>query len=143
MSMLLAALIFVPLLAVSLSNLVWALGGTWPIRSEELLARTVVGRPGITRMPPRPASFVVAVLVLAAGIVALALADPSGGGFALTFVGLLLAAVFLFRGVLGFSSRWRRAFPEEPFATLDRKTYSPLCLFIGAGFLLLVIMRLL
>lgn len=143
MSMLLAALIFVPLLAVSISHLFWAFGSTWPIRSEELLARTVVGRPGITRMPPRFASFVVAVLVLAAGIIALALADPVAGGSSLTFVGLLLAAVFLVRGIIGFSARWRRAFPEEPFASLDRKTYSPLCLFIGTGFLLLVIMRLL
>jgi hypothetical protein len=141
--MLLAALIFVPLLAVAISHLVWAAGGTWPIRSEELLARAVVGRPGITRMPPRPASLLVAILVLGAGIAALALADPVSGGAVLTLVGALLAAVFLARGIAGYAARWRRTFPEEPFATLDRKTYSPLCLFIGSGFLLLVIMRLL
>jgi hypothetical protein len=143
MNMLLAALIFIPLLAVAISHLVWAAGGTWPIRSEELLAKTVVGRPGITRMPPRAASLLVAILVLAAGTAALALADPVGGGSVLTLIGLLLAAVFLVRGIVGYSARWRHAFPEEPFATLDRKTYSPLCLFIGSGFLLLVIMRLL
>jgi hypothetical protein len=143
MSMLLAALIFVPLLAVAISHLVWASGGTWPIRSEELLARTVVGRPGITQMPPRSLSLLVAILVLAAGTTALALADPVAGGPLLTLVGGLLAALFLLRGVAGYTMRWRQAFPEEPFASLDRKTYSPLCLFIGAGFLLLVLMRLL
>ena len=143
MNMLLAALIFVPLLAVSISHFLWSLGATWPIRSEELLARTVVGRAGSSRMPPRPASLLVAVLVLAAGLAALALADPVGGGAALTLLGLLLAAAFLFRGLAGYTARWRRAFPEEPFATLDRNTYAPLSLFIGTGFLLLVLMRLL
>lgn len=142
MNMLLAALIFVPLLAVAISHLVWAAGGTWPIHNEELLAKAVVGRPGIARMP-RAASLLVAILILGAGIAALALADPVGGGPVLTLVGMLLAAVFLVRGIAGYSARWRRAFPEEPFATLDRKTYSPLCLFIGSGFLLLAIMRLL
>ena len=142
MSMLLAALIFVPLLAVALAHFIWSMGGTWPIRNEQLLARTVVGRPGITRMPPRLASLAVAALVLAAGVAALALADTAGGGLPLTLLGIVLGAVFLARGAIGYTSRWRAAFPEEPFATLDRRNYSPLCLFVGAGFLVLVAMRL-
>ena len=32
--------------------------------------------------------------------------------------------------------------PVEPFRTLDRKTYSPLCLALGVGFIVLVVMRL-
>jgi len=54
----------------------------------------------------------------------------------------VLAAIFLARGAVGYTSGWRAQFSEEPFATLDRRNYSPLSLFIGAGFLLLVAMRL-
>ena len=142
MSMLVAALVFVPLLAIAIAYFVWSVGGTWPIRDRVLLARTVVGRPGVTRMPPRIMSFGVALAILAAGIVALSLADDSAGGIWLTIIGTLLAAAFLGRGAIGYTAGWRARFPEEPFATLDRKNYSPLCLALGAGFLILVVLRL-
>lgn len=142
MSMLVASLIFVALLAVAIAHFIWSIGGTWPIRNEALLAKTVVGLPGITKMPPKIASFAVAAAVLAAGIVALSLADDMAGGGWLTAVGVLLGLLFLGRGTLGYTAGWRARFSEEPFATLDRKNYSPLCLAIGAGFLILVVVRL-
>lgn len=141
MSMVVAALIFVVLLAVAIAHLMWAIGSPWPIRDRALLARTVVGLPGVTRVP-RLATLAVAVLVLAAGVLALSLADHTAGGWGLTLTGLVLAALFLGRGALGYTPAWRQRFTEEPFATLDRRNYSPLCLALGAGFLLLVIMRL-
>lgn len=140
MSMVIAALIFVVLLAVALAHFLWSIGSRWPIRDPELLARTVVGKPGVTRVP-RLAALVIAVLVLAIGIAALSLADHSAGGVPLTLLGLLLAAVFLGRGYAGYTARWRAVFSEEPFATLDRRNYSPLCIAIGVGFVILVIMR--
>ena len=142
MNMLVGSLTFVPLLMVSVAHFLWSIGRTWPIRNETLLAQTVVGLPGITKMPPKLASFAVSLLVLAAGIVALALADHTSGGWWLTALGVVLAAVFIGRGVLGYTPGWRARFPTEPFATLDRKNYSPLCFWIGAGFLILVVMRL-
>jgi hypothetical protein len=142
MNMVVGSLTFVPLLMVAVAHLLWSLGRTWPIRNETLLAQTVVGLPGITRMPPKVASFAVSVLVLAAGVVALALADHTSGSWWLTALGVVLAAVFIGRGVLGYTPGWRARFPTEPFATLDRKNYSPLCFWIGAGFLILVVMRL-
>jgi hypothetical protein len=142
MSMLIAALVFVPLLAIALAHLIWSFGGSWPIRDQALLARTVVGRPGITRMPPKLASLAVALAMLAAGIVALSLADDTAGGTGLTLLGALLAAIFLARGLVGYTAYWRARFPEEPFATLDRRNYSPVSLAIGVGLLLLVLMRL-
>lgn len=142
MSMYVAPVIFVALLAVAIAHFIWSVGGTWPIRDEVLLAKTVVGRPGITRMPPRIASFAVAVATLAAGVVALSLADRTAGGGWLTAIGALLALAFLGRGLLGYTAGWRARFPEEPFATLDRRNYSPLCLGLGAGFLILVVVRL-
>jgi hypothetical protein len=141
MNMIIASIVFVILLAVSLAHLLWALGSRWPIKDPELLARTVIGRPGITRVP-RLASLVVAVLVFAAGIVALSLADHDAGDRWLTGVGIALAAVFLTRGVFGYTAGWRRFFSVEPFVTNDRRVYSPICLIVGAGFLILVIMRL-
>lgn len=143
MSMLIAGVIFVPLLAVAIAHLVWSLGGTWPLRNKQLLVRTVYGRPATMQMPPRALTFLVALLVLAAGIVALALADPEAGGAALDVVGLLLAGLFLARGAAGYAKAWRQVFSAEPFAGLDRRLYSPLALLIGAGYLVLVLMRLL
>ena len=142
MSMLIAALIFVVLLAVAIAHFLWSIGSRWPIRDPELLARTVVGKPGVTRVP-KFASFIVSLLVLAAGVLALSLADHTAGGWWLTLLGVLLTAVFIGRGALSYTSGWRARFPTEPFATLDRKNYGPLCFWIGAGFLILVIMRLL
>jgi hypothetical protein len=141
MSMLVAALVFVPLLAVTIACLLWALGAGWPIRDRELLARTVVGRPGVRRVP-RLAALLAALLALAAGIIALSLADHESGGAWLTLLGLACGALFLARGAAGFSPGWRATFPEEPFAGLDRRLYSPLALGLGLGFLLLCIMRL-
>jgi hypothetical protein len=142
MNMLVGSLTFVPLLMVALAHFFWALGSTWPIKNETLLAQTVVGTPGVTRMPNRFVTFIVSLLVLAAGIVALALADHTSGGITLTLLGVLLAIVFIARGILGYTTGWRARFPTEPFATLDRKNYSPLCLWIGAGYIILVLMRL-
>lgn len=140
MSMLVAALVFVVLLGVSIAHFLWAFGSRWPIRDPALLARTVVGRPGITRVP-RFAALVVAILVLAAGIVALSLADHSAGGLSLSIAGIGLGLLFIARGAIGYTASWRDRFSEEPFATLDRKNYSPVCLGLGAGFFLLVLMR--
>lgn len=142
MNMVVGSLTFVPLLMVAFAHFLWSVGRTWPIRNEVLLAQTVIGTPGITQMPNKLLIFVVSLLLLAAGIVALALADHSSGGWWLTLLGVLLAAVFIGRGILGYTAGWRAHFPTEPFATLDRKNYSPLCFWIGAGFLLLVVMRL-
>jgi hypothetical protein len=142
MNMLVGSLTFVPLLMVSLAHFFWSLGSTWPIKNETLLAQTVVGTPGVTRMPPRFASLFVSLATLAFGIVALALADHTSGGILLTLLGVVLAIVFIARGIIGYTPFWRTRFPTEPFATLDRKNYSPLCLWIGAGYIILVLMRL-
>ena len=143
MSMLIAAFMFIALLAVSTAHFLWSIGRTWPIRDEKLLAQTVVGFRDIERMPPRLASFAVALATLAAGILALSLADHDSGGLPLTLVGLPLAAVFLARGAIGYTAWWADKTPEPNFRLNDRRVYSPLCLFLGAGFVALVILRLL
>ena len=143
MSMLVAALVFVPLLALAIAFLLWSIGRTWPMRDKDMLARAISGRPGAAAVPPWWITFLVGAFFLTAGVVGLALADHDSGGAWLSALGVALSVLFLVRGGMGFTPRWRRVFPAEPFATLDRKTYSPLALLIGVGFAILVIMRLL
>ena len=143
MSMLIASFMFVALLAISFAHLMWSFGRTWPIRGEKLLAQTVVGFKDIERMPPKLASFAVAVATLAAALIAAALADQDSGGVGLTLLGLPLAAVFLARGVIGYTPWFIAKTPEPNFRLNDRRVYSPLCLLLGAGFVALVILRLL
>lgn len=143
MSMLISAFMFIALLAVSFAHLLWSFGRTWPIRNEKLLAQTVVGFRDIERMPPRLASFAIAVATLAAGILALAMADHDSGGITLTLLGIPVAAVFLARGVIGYTPWWAGKTPEPNFRLNDSRVYSPLCLLLGAGFVALTIMRLL
>lgn len=142
MSMFISALICVSLLAISFAHLMWSLGVRWPTRDEALLARTVTGFAGVTKMPPRWMSLGVAVLTFAASVWALALADHNGGGPLLTLIGVVLGAIFLARGVIGFTPGWAQKTPEEPFRSNDRRVYSPMCIALGVGFLALVLMRL-
>jgi hypothetical protein len=141
-AMIVAALVGVPLLAVGIAHLLWSLGIMWPIRDSKLLARTVVGTPGVAKMRAKPLTFVTAVLIFAACVVAFSVADPTSGGGGLTALALLVGLAFLARGALGYTSWWARRTPEEPFRSLDRTNYAPLCLALGAGFLVLVVLRL-
>ena len=142
MSMIIAALIFVLVLAVGIAHLLWAIGSRWPIRDPELLARTVIGRPGVTRVS-RGNALLRGVVALVIALVAPAVADHDAGGIGLTLLGAVIAVALIARGVLGYTAGWRAAHPVEPFATLDRRNYSPAYVIIGVGFALLVIMRLL
>jgi len=54
-------------------------------------------------------------------------------------VGGAIALVFLLRGVAGFLPFWRAKHDAQPFAQLDQKIYSPLCLGIGTGLGVLLI----
>ncbi|HTM78837.1 MAG TPA: DUF3995 domain-containing protein [Devosia sp.] len=142
MSMPIASFMFVALLAVCFAHLLWSIGRTWPIRGEKLLAQTVVGTKDIEHMPPRLASFGVAIATLAAALVAAALADHDSGGLGLTLLGLPFAVVFLARGIIGYTPQFIAKTPHPNFRLNDRRVYSPLCLVLGAGFIALVVMRL-
>ena len=141
MNMLIASLLFIALFTVSLAHFVWSIGRTWPIRNEKLLAQTVVGFRDIERMPPRLASLTIALATAAAAIYALALADHDSGGGLLNLGGFAIGAIFLGRGILGYTAKWAELTPEPNFRLNDRRVYSPLCLAIGLGFLALVVLR--
>lgn len=129
------------LVAIALLHVYWALGGFWPGRDDESLARTVGG--SVDRMPPPYMSWVVAVCMTAFAVLPLAaqgwlaagLPEDSGealrmtAGYLLWFVG----CVFAVRGIAGFF--WSTLIPSSrgtPFESLNRKIYSPLSLGIAA-----------
>ncbi|GAA2838164.1 uncharacterized protein DUF3995 [Aminobacter aminovorans] len=120
----------------------WGLGGVWPGTDQASCARTVVGALGIETMPSPVASFAVTACLIVATLWPLALVGIFATPFpkvGLAASALMVALVFLGRGIAGFTPAWRRLTPEMPFARLDRQYYSPLCLAIGAGFVILAI----
>jgi 4-amino-4-deoxy-L-arabinose transferase-like glycosyltransferase len=141
MSMLISSFMFIALFAVSIAHFSWAFGSTWPIRTEKLLAQTVVGTAGIERMPPRLASLAVAIATIAAGIFGLALADHDSGGMWMSVIGAVIGLIFLARGIIGYMPFWAALTPEPSFRFNDRRVYSPLCILLGVGFLALVFIR--
>ena len=138
--MLLAAVLALVLMAIAALHAYWGLGGVWPGADAASCARTVVGFTSATSMPG-PSLAVAAALCFSA-IVALVLGGIIASPFPFFILGpaaLAITLVFLGRGIAGFTPAWRRLTPEQPFATLDVRYYSPLCLAIGAGLALLAI----
>ena len=123
---------------VGLLHLAWAFGSTFPYANQQALARAVVGRRGITRMPSMAASAFVAFCLIGAAVWALLLGRVIAlpvSDWLVAPGGLALAGIFLFRGVVGVMPTFERALPEQPFLRLNRRFYSPLCVLIGLGFL--------
>jgi hypothetical protein len=138
----LAIALFVVLQTIADLHAAWGLGWRWPSDSEVGLARTVVGKSGITRMPSLAASLVVAALLAAASLWPLFAAGllPARWPLWLTqLAGVCLAAVFVGRGIAGYLPAWRSRFSEQPFASLDQRVYSPVCLALGVGILTILI----
>lgn len=126
----LAMAIAVELAAIAVLHVYWAFGGLWPGTDVDSLVRTVVGVKDMRSMPSRPLTLAVAMALMAAGLPPLAKASLLPAFLPLVLVQaclLLGGAVFTLRGVapyLPFGTPYR----VEPFATLDRRFYGPLCL---------------
>ncbi len=128
---------------IALLHLYWTLGGLWPGHDEQSLAQTVVGSHGIREMPPVWMRLAVTLALGAAALWPLMWAAivPYGLPQTLIVLGMwVLAGVFLARGIAGFLPVFGPARVQEPFLTLNRRVYSPLCLVIGAGFAALIVM---
>ncbi len=117
------------LLMIAALHLLWAIGYWFPIRDEAALVRAVVGAAGTRKMPGAvPCALVVVALLFA--VMCLWWPHSMARSLALGAIG----AVFVARGAVAYAGFWRRLTPIEPFATLDRRYYGPLCLLIGLGF---------
>jgi hypothetical protein len=139
MSLLAAALTLV-LLAIAALHAYWGLGGFWPGTDAASCARTVGGFPKAASMPGPAACFAVAGALSIAALVAVGqggLLDLPVPSSLLSLASVGAALVFLGRGIAGFTPAWRRHTPEQPFARLDVRYYSPLCLAIGSGLAIL------
>ena len=139
----LALLLSVIVSVIAVLHAHWGLGGTWPAASAERLAKTAVGTPGITKMPSPTSCFVVAALlsgVAAWPLFAAGLLVEAWPRWLTLLAGAGIAAIFVGRGLAGYTAAWRRRFSAEPFASLDRFAYSPLCLVLGTGYIAILIM---
>ncbi len=130
--------LFVVLLTIAGLHAAWGFGWRWPSDSEAGLAKTVVGRPGITRMPPLVACLLVTGLLAAASLwplFAIGFLPARWPAWVTQLAGAALTVVFTGRGIAGYVPAWRSRHSEQPFAGLDQRIYSPLCLAVGAGLL--------
>jgi Protein of unknown function (DUF3995) len=139
-----AAIMFVALVLLAVMHAAWGFGARWPAQDERDLVALVVGRTGRTRMPTRSECLGAAAAIFAAGIVALAVADliilPLPATL-ITMAAVFVTAVFAGRGIAAYLPAWRQRFSQEPFATLDRNWYAPLCLLFALAFAVLVAQR--
>jgi hypothetical protein len=139
---LLAIVLWAVLAAIAVLHAAWGLGSHWPCKSEASLVATAGGTQGATRMYPPSACFTVAALLagvstwplFAAGLLPAAWPD-----WLTRLAGAGIAAVFVARGIAGYVPAWRRLHSAEPFATLDRRLYAPLCFALGAGFIVILL----
>jgi hypothetical protein len=142
-SMIAAALAII-LASIAALHAYWSRGGLWPAANEEDLVATVIGNARAKRMPSARLCLLVACAIALTAAWPLLLIGVQGesamrplllaGGFA-------IMAVFLLRGLAGFLPAWRRLHPREPFASYDRRYYSPLCLLVAAGYAVLLLLQ--
>jgi hypothetical protein len=117
----------------------WGRGGLWPAASEQELIATVIGNGQARHMPSPGLCLLVALAIAVTALWPLLLAYGIGPATLLRFGGFAIMAVFLLRGIAGFLPAWRRLHPREPFASYDRRYYSPLCLLVAAGYAALLL----
>jgi len=135
--------IFVVLTSIAAIHVAWGVGVRWPRRNEIDLVSTVVGYER-NRMPPPNQCYLAALAIYIPGAIALMLGgliDVAVPASLVLLAGAGAALVFAGRGIAGYLPAWRARFPREPFASLDRRYYSPLCLILAAGFALLLFNR--
>lgn len=136
MTLLFACLLCLGVGVLAVIHALWGLGSRWPEANEEALARSVVGD-GRRHMPPAWQCFAVAGLLAVVALWPFIMLgrDEESWVLAITFA---IAGIFGARGMAGFSPRWRGHFRDEPFATRDRRYYSPYCLLMGVSYLALL-----
>ena len=137
----LAAILSLVLAAVAVLHAYWGAGGLWPAADQRALVGIVVGDPRLKRMPPPALCMVVAAAIATTALWPLLLVGSSSPHVLIKVVGYAIMAVFLLRGIAGFVPAWQRKHALEPFASLDRRYYSPLCLALAAGYAILLLGR--
>jgi len=136
MTLFIAIAIFLTLSVTAALHLYWAAGGYWPAQSKDALVQTVVGGKGMRQMPPAWLTVLVGVAIFLAGLLPLLWVTSAGQILPtalLKIAVVTLFAIFTLRGIASYTRFFRRLHGEEPFASLDKRYFGPLCLLIGAG----------
>ncbi len=127
--MIIASILSAVLIALAVLHVLWGIGFWFPIEDEAQLVRAVAGFADAEEMPGAVPCALVAVALFMA---VTCLWWPPGP---FRFLALaVIGVMFVARGAVAFTPFWRKLTPVEPFATLDRKYYGPLCLVMGLGF---------
>ena len=136
MTVLFACLLFVGVGVLAVIHAMWGLGYSWPEANEQALVRAVVGD-GRRYMPAPWQCYAVAVVLALVALWPFVMLgrDEETWVQSVTFI---IAGVFVARGVAGYTVTWRSHFRDEPFATRNRRYYSPYCLLMGIGYLSLL-----
>jgi hypothetical protein len=140
MTAIVAWCIFVVLTAIAAIHVAWGAGMRWPGRTEAELVTTVVGHRRDT-MPSPSQCHLAALAIFIPGAIALMLAglvQTPLPPWLVLLAGAAAVLVFAGRGIAGYVPAWRARHPREPFASLDRHYYSPLCLMLAAGLAVLL-----
>jgi UPF0716 family protein affecting phage T7 exclusion len=135
-----ALAIFLLLTAIAGIHVAWGTGVRWPRKTEAELVTTVIGQKRDT-MPSPSQCYLAALAIFIPGVIALMLAGLLQTPLPPWLVTLAAAAavlVFAGRGIAGYVPAWRARHSREPFASLDRHYYSPLCLMLAAGLAMLL-----
>ena len=112
------------------------------VDNEQALVNAVIGQSSFISMPPPFMTYSVAGALAVAGVLVLRVANiiHLGPKWFSLLGALVVSAVFLVRGGLGGKAVFGSNATEltEPFATLDKWIYSPLCLILGISILILI-----
>lgn len=123
------------LFVVAIVHAGWAFGMNWPAKDEQTLIKTVIGHPDIKKMPNRYLTLVVALAITLAGLCALVGAEvimPPLPNWMIDSALVILALIFAARGASSYVTDGPLGQRVEPFATLDRRYFAPLCLLLSA-----------
>ena len=116
------------LAVIALFHALWGLGFSVPAADRVALAHMVIGQAAV---PSAAACFVVALgvsgIALAATLAGGLIAGPASLVLAARAICWLAVAVFAARAVGGYLPQFEQVFSLEPFYTLNRLVYSPLC----------------
>lgn len=139
MGPLVAIFVAIACFALATLHIYWGLGHSWPARDADELARMVVGTSAPGSMPGMGPCMMVAGALFVAGLAPVITHSPAPGlptwvGTGAWLATLAAGAVFGLRGLFGFvEHRVRPDIEALPYARLNRRFYSPLCLGLAAA----------
>ncbi len=132
-----AIAIFILLTGVALLHVAWGFGFVWPGTDQQSLVNTVIGDPNLTRTPELPLTLTVSLAIAAAGVCALWGAHliklPLPRWMQKTSI-IVLTFIFTIRGLATYIPNGPLSNSTQPFLSLNTTYFSPLILFIAAGY---------